>query len=86
MLRAYYEELDVTIKQLGLDEDRQFVDERLALGEKILSKSYIPYMIQYAKRGFPTSLRGKFYAKILDCQVATKDVSYFEYLLEQVQK
>lgn len=86
LLRAYYEELDVTIKQLGLDEDRQFLDERLALGEKILSKSYIPYMIQYAKRGFPTSLRGKFYAKILDCQVATKDVSYFEYLLEQVQK
>ncbi|OMJ86828.1 hypothetical protein SteCoe_11604 [Stentor coeruleus] len=86
LLRVAYEELDVAIKQVGVDEDKMFVDERLAMGEKILSKSYIPYMVQYAKRGVPTSLRGRFYSRILECQFASKDSSYFEYLLEQVQK
>lgn len=85
-LREDYEELEVSIKQIGVDEDKQFVDERILIGEKVLSKGYILYMIQYAKRGIPTSLRGKFYSRILDCPNGAKDSSYFEYLLEQVQK
>ena len=86
LLRVAYEELDVSLKQIGLDEDKFFIDERIALGEKILSKSYIPYMIQFAKRGIPTSLRGRYYSRILECQTVSKDTSYFEYLLDQVQK
>lgn len=85
-LREDYEELDVVVKQIGVDEDKLFIDERVLLGEKVLSKGYILYMIQYAKRGIPTSLRSKFYSKILDCPSGAKDASYFEYLLEQVQK
>lgn len=86
LLRVAYEELDVALKQIGVDEDKLFIDERIALGERILSKSYVPYMVQYAKRGVPTSLRGRFYSKILECQSASKDSTYFDYLLDQVQK
>ena len=86
ILRVAYEELDVSLKQVGLDDDKVFMDERIALGEKILSKAYVPYMVQYAKRGVPTSLRGRFYSKILDCQLASKDTTYFDYLIDQVQK
>jgi hypothetical protein len=85
-LREDYEELDIAIKQIGVDEEKLFIDERISLGEKVLSKGYILYMIQFAKRGIPTSLRGKFYSRILDCPSNSKDSSYFEFLLEQVQK
>ncbi|CAG9314513.1 unnamed protein product [Blepharisma stoltei] len=86
MLRSQYEELDVCYKHLGVDDDRAFMDERTAIGEKLLNKDYVPYMVQYAKRGIPNSLRCRFYMKILEVNISSKDQSYFDYLIEQTQK
>lgn len=86
MLRSQYEEIDVCYKQLGIDEDKAFMDERISIGEKLLNKDYVPYLVQYAKRGIPNSLRSKFYMKILEATVTTKDQNYFDYLMDQTQK
>lgn len=86
VLRAVYEELDTSYKQIGLDDDKQFIEERIALGEKLLQKDYLPYLIQYAKRGVPASLRPRIYSKILDIKITSKEIAYFEYLIEQTYK
>jgi hypothetical protein len=86
VLRAVYEEMDTSYKQIGLDDDKQFIEERIALGEKLLQKDYLPYLIQYAKRGVPASLRPKIYSKILDIKITSKEIAYFEYLIEQSYK
>jgi len=83
-IRTEYEELEVNYKQIGLDEDRVFIEERSSLAEKLLKKDYVPYLTQFAKRGVPPGIRAKVYSKVLD--VSSKDYSYFDYLLSQVQK
>ena len=86
VIRAEYEEIDVCYKQFGLDEDRAFVEERTALGEKLLNKDYIPYLVQYCKRGVPNGLRAQIYMKVLGLNLTAKDMRYFQHLLKQVQK
>ena len=83
MIRSDYEELDVVNKQVGLDDDKAFQDEKHSIGEKLINKDYIPYLTQFAKRGVPSSLRGKIYSKVLDVTYTIKDYAYFAYLLDQ---
>ena len=58
-LRKKFSELNVTLRQVGSDEDRGFIEERTLIGERLLQKNYQPYLVQYAKRGVPTSIRCK---------------------------
>lgn len=39
-LRKKFVELNVTMRQMGVDEEKQFVDERLVMGERLLNKDY----------------------------------------------
>jgi len=64
-LRKKYVELNVTMRQVGVDEEKQFVDERILMGERLLNKDYQPFLVQYAKRGIPSALRARVYKKIL---------------------
>jgi hypothetical protein len=64
-LRKKYIELNVTMRQVGVDDEKSFIDERITMGERLLTKDYQPYLVQYAKRGVPASLRCRIYKKIL---------------------
>ena len=35
-----YSELNVTLRQIGVDDEKSFVDERILIGERLLSKDY----------------------------------------------
>ena len=39
-LRRKFHELNVTLRQIGVDEDKSFVDERILIGERLLQKDY----------------------------------------------
>lgn len=55
-MRKRYHELNVTLRQIGVDDEKQFVEDRIILGERLLQKDYQPFLIQYAKRGVPPTL------------------------------
>ena len=68
-IRGRLIELNVQMRQVGMDEEKSFVDERILIGERLLSKDYQPFLVQYAKRGIPNSLRSRMYKKILYAEV-----------------
>lgn len=39
-LRKKFNELNVTLRQIGVDEDKSFIDERILIGERLLNKDY----------------------------------------------
>lgn len=79
-LRRKFHELNVTLRQIGLDEEKSFVDERILIGERLLQKDYQPFLVQYAKRGIPSTLRCRIYKKILYSDVTQKEVDNFHNL------
>lgn len=83
-LRKKFSELNVTLRQVGSDEDRGFIDERTLIGERLLQKNYQPYLVQYAKRGVPTSIRCKVYKRILYADVGQREIDHFESLVESL--
>lgn len=76
-LRKKFIELNVTMRQVGVDDEKGFVDERVLIGERLLTKDYQPYLVQYAKRGVPPTLRNRIYRKILYAEITQKDMDYF---------
>lgn len=68
-LRKKFNELNVNYRQIGVDEEKSFVDERILIGEKLLQKDYQPFLVQYAKRGVPPTLRCRIYKKILYAEI-----------------
>lgn len=85
-LRRKYSELNVTLRQIGLDEERSFIDERILIGERLLQKDYQPFLVQYAKRGVPPTLRCRVYKKILYCDISQKEIDYLSQLQDQFNK
>jgi len=85
-LRRRFVELNVTMRQIGVDEEKVFVDERILIGERLLVKDYQPFLVQYAKRGVPPCLRSKVYKKILYAEVTQKEIDYFSQTNEQAAK
>ena len=83
-LRKKFSELNVTLRQVGSDEDRGFIEERTLIGERLLVKNYQPYLVQYAKRGVPTSIRCKVYKRILYADVGQRESDHFDTLLDSV--
>jgi hypothetical protein len=39
-LRKKFIELNVTMRQIGVDEEKSFVEERILIGERLLNKDY----------------------------------------------
>jgi hypothetical protein len=39
-LRKKYIELNVTMRQIGVDDEKSFIDERILMGERLLNKDY----------------------------------------------
>ena len=39
-LRKKYIELNVTMRQVGVDDEKNFIDERITMGERLLTKDY----------------------------------------------
>lgn len=73
------------MRQVGVDEEKQFVDERILMGERLLNKDYQPFLVQYAKRGVPSALRARVYKKILYADITQKEMDYFSSLSEYNQ-
>lgn len=44
-LRKKYNEMNVTLRQIGVDEEKNFVDERILIGERLLAKDYQPFLV-----------------------------------------
>ena len=78
--------MNVTLRQVGVDEDKNFVDERILIGERLLAKDYQPFLVQYAKRGVPPTLRNRIYRKILYADVTQKEIDYYAQLSESFNK
>ena len=74
------------MRQIGVDDEKSFVDERIAIGEKLLAKDYQPFLIQYAKKGVPPTLRCRVYKKIFNIEMTPRDYEYFESLNEHYRK
>jgi hypothetical protein len=85
-LRKKFIELNVTMRQVGVDDEKGFVDERVLIGERLLTKDYQPYLVQYAKRGVPPTLRNRIYRKILYAEITQKDMDYFNQQFDFNQK
>jgi hypothetical protein len=51
-----------------------------------LQKDYQPFLVQYAKRGIPSTLRCRIYKKILYSDVTQKEVDNFHNLNEQFER
>jgi len=85
-LRKKYNELNVTLRQIGVDEEKSFVDERILIGERLYAKDYQPFLVQFAKRGVPPSLRNRVYKKILYAESSRKDFDYYNQQFEQAAK
>jgi len=39
-LRKKFNELNVTLRQIGSDEDKNFLEERYLIGERLIHKNY----------------------------------------------
>lgn len=78
--------MNVTLRQIGVDEEKSFIDERILIGERLLQKDYQPFLVQYAKRGVPPTLRNRIYRKILYADVTQKEVDYYGQLMESFNK
>jgi len=79
-------ELNVQMRQIGMDEEKSFIDERILIGERLLNKDYQPFLVQYAKRGVPPTLRCRIYKKILYADVTQKEIDYFAQTTEVASK
>ena len=44
-LRQKFVELNVSLRQIGVDEEKSFVDERITIGERLLHKDYQPFLV-----------------------------------------
>jgi hypothetical protein len=44
-LRKKFIELNVTMRQVGVDDEKSFIDERILMGERLLAKDYQPYLV-----------------------------------------
>jgi len=71
-LRTKFAELNIALRQIGVDEEKTFVDERILIGERLLQKNSIPLLAQYAKRGIPHTLRQAMYKKLLNADYGEK--------------
>jgi len=38
-------EMNVQLRQIGMDEEKSFIDERILIGERLLSKDYQPFLV-----------------------------------------
>ena len=75
-MRKKFNELNVTLRQIGVDDEKSFIDDRILLGERLLQKDYQPFLIQYAKRGIPPSLRARVYKKIFNINSSPAEEEY----------
>jgi hypothetical protein len=84
-MRKRFSDLDVSLRQIGVDDEKSFIDERILVGERLLAKDYQPFLIQYARRGVPPTLRCKVYKKIFNIDLTPRDHEYFESLNEHLK-
>ena len=85
-LRQKFSELNIALRQVGIDEEKGFLDERLLIGERLLQKNAIPLFVQFAKRGIPHTLRPAMYKKILNSDYGEKALLYFDRLQDHYAK
>lgn len=44
-IRGRLIELNVQMRQIGMDEEKSFLDERILIGERLLQKDYQPFLV-----------------------------------------
>lgn len=89
-LRVRFSDLHPRNAQIGLDElagdGRDFLDDRLRLGEQVIANGYIPVLRQFAKRGVPASQRPQVWSHILGVAAeSTGDARGSKQLFQRLQ-
>ena len=77
-LRRNFSELNVALRQIGVDDEKPFMEERIIIGDRLLQKDVISYVLQYCKRGLPNGSRCAVYMKILGITIGEKVRHYEE--------
>lgn len=85
-MRKKFHDLNVTLRQIGVDDEKSFIEERILIGERLLAKDYQPLLIQYARRGVPPTLRCRVYKKIFYIDMTPRDYEYFQALNDHFKK
>ena len=86
-LRQMFAELAPTERQCGLDDELRgwFAEERNAVGGRLLTTSYAPLLMQYARCGVPPGLRGRMWLGALRLgTVSERDYNYFATLQREI--
>ena len=85
-MRKNFHDLNVTLRQIGVDDEKSFLEERITVGERLLAKDFRPFLTQYARRGVPPTLRCRVYKKIFNIDMTQRDQEYFESLNDHFRK
>ena len=85
-LRRKFSELAATMRQIGVDDEKSFIDERILIGERLLAKYSVPFLMQFAKRGVPNGIRCQVYLKILGLTIGEKEMWHLDKLAEHISK
>lgn len=85
-MRKKFNDLNVTLRQIGVDDEKSFIEERILIGERLLSKDFRPFLINYSRRGVPPSLRCRVYKKIFNIEMTQRDIEYFQSLGDHFKK
>ncbi|XP_056648673.1 TBC1 domain family member 19 [Diorhabda sublineata] len=90
-LRSFYSELSrgehiltATNSLIMTSSFALFEEERISLGEKVLSKNYAPIAQEFLKKGCPRCLRAKMWTLLLGSDVRDYELKYFQMLKDHV--
>ncbi|XP_071452876.1 TBC1 domain family member 19 isoform X1 [Hetaerina americana] len=91
-LKSLYQDISRGEPLLGVNPDmpasnnlhQTLADERIALGEVVLTSNHAPVAQEFLKRGCPQCLRGKMWAQVLGTEVKDEHVEYFGELKQMV--
>ncbi len=88
-LRDRFAELAPTERQVGLDDELRswFVDDRLAVGLRLLETGYMPFLRQYAKSGVPAGLRARVWHGAMRLEpLAEREYNYYAALRRELTR
>lgn len=87
-LQVRFAELAPSVRHTGVDDELRgwFEEARLAEGGRLMQHGYAPLLTEFAKRGVPTGLRGRFWLGMLRIGVGEREYNYYAGLVNEMQR
>jgi len=84
-LQQRFSDLDPMNRQVGLDDQSKewFSNDAINTAKRLSSGGYIPVLSKVARRGIPSTQRGKIWKQLLGVTGSSKQKAYFDMLLHQ---